>query len=202
MIYSGHATMKYVSRAQELPSVMNSIMGSVRSGFADAIFVYRHPLDSLLTNWVWWRSYLHDNRSISGISEVYPNVDDLCAELDRNFCDFLALADGNPDFFAAAPGPRFLSFAEYVEETELHLQSAPLALRLEDFMTDPLQEFSKVAAVLSLDLAAGSSIPPPRSKPYGYLAVQEKVPRFRNFISELSAETKGRIERIGYRVEV
>jgi hypothetical protein len=201
MIYSGHATIKYISRAQELPAVMNSIMGSVRAGFADAIFIYRHPLDSLLTNWVWWRSFLHDNRSVSGIAEVYPNVDGLCADLGRNFGDFQALADGNPEFFAASPGQRFLSFAEYVEETELHLQAAPLALRLEDFMTDPLREFSKVAAVLSLDLAAGSNIPPPRSKPYGYLAVRDKVPRFRNFIRELDAETKGRIERIGYQVK-
>ena len=202
MIYSGHATMKHVSRAQELPAVMSGILGAVRSGFADSIFIYRHPLDSLLTNWVWWRSYLHDNRSISGISEVYPNVDGLCAALEQGFGEFQALADGSPDFFASAPGLRFLSFAEYVEETELHLQAAPLALRLEDFMTDPFKEFSKIAVVMSLDLAASRfSIAPPRSKPYGHLAVQEKVPRFRDFINELDAETKKRIERIGYHVK-
>jgi hypothetical protein len=202
MIYSGHATIKHVSRFQELPAVMSSILEAVRSGFADSIFIYRHPLDSLLTNWVWWRSYLHDKRAISGISQVYRNVDDLSAELEENFCEFLALAEGNPDFFAAAPGARFLSFAEFVEETELHLQSAPLGLRLEDFMADPLKEFSKIAAVMSLDLAASScSIAPPQSKPYGYLAVRKRVPQFRNFINELDAETKERIERIGYSVK-
>jgi hypothetical protein len=199
MIYSGHATIKHASRGQELPAVMSAILGAVRSGFADSIFIYRHPLDSLLTNWVWWRCYLHENRAVSGISDVYKNVDELCAELDRNFCDFLALAQGSPDFFAASPGPRFLSFAEFVEETELHIQSSQLALRLEDFMSDPLKEFSKIATVMSLAPPAdGFRIAPPRSKPYGYLAVREKVPRFRDFIEQLDGETRERIARIGY----
>jgi hypothetical protein len=199
MIYSGHATMKHVSRFQELPAVMSSILGAVGSGFADSIFIYRHPLDSLLTNWVWWRFFLHDNRAVSGISEVYRTVDGLCAELEENFCDFLAFAEGNPDFFAAAPGQRFLSFAEFVEETELHLQSAPLALRLEDCMSDPLKEFSKVAELISLDLnGKRSGIGPPRSEPYGYLVVRERVARFRSFIDRLDAETRGRIRRMGY----
>jgi hypothetical protein len=202
MIYSGHATMKHLCRLQEPPAAMRSILQAVRSQFANSIFIYRHPLDSLLTNWVWWRSFLHDNRAISGISEVYPNVDDLCAELERNFSDFQFLAQGDPEFFAASPGPRFLSFAEYVEETELHLQAAPLALRLEDCVTDPLKEFSKVAELISLDLNGNSSrIGPPRSKPYGYLAVREKVPRFRSFIDGLDAETRGRIARMGYGIE-
>ena len=201
MIYSGHATMKHPCRLQEPPAVMSSVLQAVRSQFANSIFIYRHPLDSLLTNWVWWRSFLYDNRAISGISEVYANVDDLCSELERNFADFQSLADGDPDFFAAAPGPRFLSFAEYVEETELHLQAARVSLRLEDSMADPLKEFSKVAEVISLDLnGSGSRIGPPRSKPYGYLAVRERVPRFRSFIDGLDAETRGRIARMGYSI--
>jgi hypothetical protein len=201
MIYSGHATMKHLCRLQEPPAVMSSILQAVRSQFANSIFIYRHPLDSLLTNWVWWRSFLHDNRAVSGISEVYKNVDDLCAELERNFADFQSLAQGDPEFFAASPGPRFLSFAEYVEETELHLQAAPVSLRLEDSMIDPLKEFSKLAELISLDLNGnGSRIEPPRSKPYGYLSVREKVPRFRSFIDGLDAETRGRIRRMGYSI--
>jgi len=76
------------------------------------------------------------------------------------------------------------------------------ALRLEDFMIDPVREFSKVAEVISVDLGLTSmGIAAPRTKPYGYLAVREKVPRFRKFVSELDAETKRRIERIGYNVD-
>jgi hypothetical protein len=201
MIYSGHATIRHASRAQELPDVMSRILEAVRSGFADLIFVYRHPLDSLLTNWIWWRTYIRENRLISGISQVYRNTDDLCADLDLNFLDFTAFAEGDPDFFAGVPGPPFLSFQEFVEETELHRQSATLTLRLEDFMADPFQEFSKIVGVMSVDLDLSRlSLAPPRSRPYGYLAVQDKVPRFRNFINELNAETRTRIEAMGYTV--
>ena len=203
MIYSGHATMKYVSRAQELPAVMSRILEAVRSGFANLIFVYRHPLDSLLTNWIWWRTYIRDNRSISSISEVYKNRNDLCADLEENFFEFQAFAEGDPGFFAGVPGPPFLSFPEFVEETELHLQSATLTLRLEDFMIDPFKEFSKIAEVMSVDLHLSRlCVAPPRTKPYGHLAVKDKVPRFRTFINELNAETKGRLEKIGYSVRV
>jgi hypothetical protein len=106
MVYSGHATLRHASRMQWGPAMTSRILEAVRSGFADLIFVYRHPLDWLLTNWVWWRTYLRYNRMISGISQVYKNADDLCADLELNFSEFKAFAEGDPDFFAAVPRPR------------------------------------------------------------------------------------------------
>ena len=152
MIYSGHATIRHVARGQSLPAVTSRILEAVRSGFADLVFIYRHPLDSLLTNWIFWRSLLRDRKMGATIEQVYKNTDDLCADLEQNFLDFKAFAEGDPDFFAAVRGPRFLSFPEFVEETELYIRAATLALRLEDFMTDPLKQFSKIAEVMSVDL--------------------------------------------------
>ena len=201
MICSGHVTMKYISRGQSLPEIMHRIEHAVKVRFADSIFIYRHPLDSLLTNWVYWRNYLRDNRSVCGISEVYENPDDLCADLDTNFFEFTAFAEGHADFYAGLIGPPFLSFAQFVEETALHYQAASLTLRLEDFTFDPVREFSKIAELMSADLdLSGVRIPPPRSKPYVHQAVKEKVPRFKNFISRMDLETKRKIEKIGYRV--
>jgi hypothetical protein len=121
--------------------------------------------------------------------------------LELKFSEFKSFADGDPEFFASAPGPRFLSFAEFVEETGLHLQAATLALRLEDFMADPRKEFRKIVEVMSVDLDSSClSVAPPKAKPYGYLAVKDKAPRFRNFIDDLDSETKRRIEKIGYNV--
>jgi hypothetical protein len=203
MIYSGHATIRHVSLGQELPAVTSRILEAVRSGFADLIFVYRHPLDSLLTNWIWWwpisRGKVKFPNCISGISQVYKNTDDLCADFEQNFFEFKAFAEGDPDFFAAVQGPRFLSFPEFVEETELYLQSATLTLRLEDFMIDPFKEFSKIVEVMSVDFDLSRlRVAPPKTKPYRYLAVKEKIPRFRNFIDGLDVETRRRIETIGY----
>jgi hypothetical protein len=202
MIYSGHATIRHASRLQYPPEITSRISEAARSGFADVMFVYRHPLDSLLTNWVWWRTHIRDKSMISGITEVYKNnTDDLCADLERNFPEFEAFARGDPEFFAAAPGAPFLSFSEFVEETELHLQLATLKLRLEDFMIDPLREFSKIVEVTSVGLNLNRlHIIPPRARPYRYLTIKEKVPRFRSFIKGLNELTKRRIEKIGYRV--
>ncbi len=201
MIYSGHATVRHSSRLQALPVVMGCILEAVRLEFADLIFLYRHPLDSLLTNWIWWRTHIRDNRWIAGISEIYTTPDELCAVLEQNFPEFQSFAEGDPAFFAAAPGQPFLSFPEFVEETELHLQSATLTLRLEDFMVDPLREFRKVAETMTVDLDSSRlSVDRPKSKSYGYLAVRERVPRFRDFIEGLNADTRRRIEAIGYDV--
>lgn len=199
MIYSAHATIKHVSRGQAQPDVTRRMLEAVKSGLADLIFVYRHPLNSLLSNWVMWRTYIRDNRIISATSEVYRTRDEFCADLDTNFSEFEAFAAGDPDFFAVLFGPPFLSFAEFVEETVLYIRSATLPLRFEDFMVDPLKEFSKIANLLSVDLDTGRlRIERPRAKPYGYLAVKDKVPRFGNFIRDIDAETKARIETIGY----
>jgi hypothetical protein len=202
MIYSGHATMRHTSGGQESPAVTSRVLEAVRSGFADLIFVYRHPLDSLLTNWLWWSTISRGKMNyLFSVSEAYKNTDDLCADLEQNFCEFQAFAEGDPDFFASVPGPRFLSFREFVEETELFLQAATLSLRLEDFMIDPLKEFSKIVEVMSVDVDLSRlRVAPPTTKPYRHLAVKEKVSRFRNFINELDAETKRRIEKIGYHV--
>jgi hypothetical protein len=201
MIYSGHATIRHASRAQALPAVTSRILEAVRSGFADLIFVYRHPLDSLLTNWIFWRTYVRDKGGLFAW-HVYENTNDLCADLEQNFPEFEAFAEGDPDSSAAMPGPRFLSLPEFVEETELFLQCATLALRLEDFAIDPLKEFSKIVELMSVDVDLSRlDVAPPRTKPYRYLTVKEKVPRFRDFINGLDAETKRRIEKIGYTVE-
>jgi len=141
--------MRYMSRGQSIPAIMRRILEAMRSGFADVLFIYRHPLDSLLTNWVYWRTYARDDMG-TVVSDAYKRTDDLCADVERNFSEFMAFAQGDPNLFAAEPGPRFLSFQESVEETELHLQAATLTLRLEDFMIDPFKEFSKIVEVMSV----------------------------------------------------
>ena len=199
MVYSGHVTMKHVSRAQEPPAVMGRILQAIEAGFADSVFLYRHPLDSLLTNWIWWRTFLRHNREISGISQLYRNNHDFSSDLEENLAEFRAFAAGDPDCFGPQPGPRFLSFAEFVEETELHIGHATLALRLEDFAIDARKEFGRIAGVLSIDAGwEGRSFAEPKTRPFRHLIIQQNSAGFRKFVHDLDAETRQRIDRIGY----
>ena len=98
-------------------------------------------------------------------------------------------------------GRPFLSFAEFVEETELYLDVATLPLRLEDFATDPLAGFLRIAGVMSVELVLSRlRVAPPRAMPYGHLTVRDSVPRFRDFIERVDALTKRRVEMLGYRL--
>jgi hypothetical protein len=214
LIYGGHATMKYISRAQALPALTGRILETVRAGIADLIFVYRHPLDSLLTNWVFWRNYVRRNNTNATISQAYKDKGQFYVDLAQNFTEFEAFVEGDSSFFVGLPvnpaniedqtvprGARFLSFKEFMEETELFFKSATLALQLEDFMIDPTKELSKILTLMSVDLDLGRlRLPLPESKAYRYLSATEKVPSFRDFINRLDRETRTRIETVGYRI--
>jgi hypothetical protein len=203
MIYSGHAAIRHLSMSLALPAVTTRILEGMRLGFADLIFIYRHPLDSLLTNWVFMRTIFRENRLAASISHVYKSTDEFCADLEQNFEDFNSFAERKPVPWAFYRALRFLSFSEFVEETELFLEAATLGLRLEDFIIDPLKEFSKLAEVMSVNLDLSRlHIAAPRSKPYGFLAVKQKVRRFSDFIDGLDSPTKRRIEKMGYHLHV
>jgi hypothetical protein len=199
MIYSGHATIKYPSIGQASPEVTNALIQAARSRTADLIFIYRHPVDSLLTNWIWGLQMDGGSTNPAYVSQIYKNIDDLCAYLQQNFSNFRAFAEGDPLWFKGGRAPRFLSFQEFVEETELFRQVATLALRLEDFTVDPGKEFAKIVEVISANGDSSySRIDPPKAKPYKFLAVRKKVPEFSDFLDGLSAETKKSIESCGY----
>jgi len=198
-IYIGHSTMRYLSRQQAPPLVTNRILQAKKSGNADLIFVYRHPLDSLLTNWVWWREYLLRNQWIEGISSVYKNTEELCLDLEKHFSEFESFAGGGSPFSADSEGLGFLSFPEFVEETDLFIQSASLSLRMEDFSADPVKELTKLFRAISFDCHPPDlQAAPPATKMFRFLEIKERIPQFRSFIADLEPTTKARIEKMGY----
>jgi hypothetical protein len=199
MIYSGHAAMKYHARGQALPDVTGRILEAVGLRAADLIFVVRHPLDALVTNWVWFRTFDRYRKKIDSVSDVYDSTADLCDDLEKNFPEFQAFAEGERDVYVGLGGPRCLSLHEFVEESELFMRSEALSLRLEDFMADAHKGFSKIIEVMSAKVDSHRlRLDPPRTKPYRYMAVRDKVPLFEKYIERLNGDTKMRIERIGY----
>jgi hypothetical protein len=205
MIYSGHMTLRYVSRGLNPPEFANRIVESVWSGAGKMIFIYRHPLDSLLTNWVWWRSYLRAGSVATDdgafISSSFNSLDELCEIIEQEWADFEAFTAGDPAFFTDLPGARFLSFAEFVEESVLLFEQATLRLPLEAFVANPYAAFVKVVAIISPDMRLSRTlhIRRPQSKPGAHLFVMNKVPRFNEFVNSISPETKRLMLKLGYR---
>lgn len=152
-IYAGRKTMKYTSRDQRPPSITSRILKAVQSGSADFIFAYRHPLDSLLTNRVWWRTYIREKRMSGSFRNCIKNTDDLCAVLEQNFPECGALRKVTLGFGSTHVGR---------------------------YRIDRLR------------------IPPPRTQPFHYWAVQQKVGPFKAFVDGLSPKTKKLIARIDF----
>jgi hypothetical protein len=142
MVYTGHATTKYACRGLRLPAITNRMLEAVKARHADLIFVYRHPLDSLLTNWLWWRTYIREKRIIRSIWDIYRSLDELCLGLEQDFQGFKAFAEGDPAFFSAAPGPPFLSLPQFVEETDLYIQWPQSRRVWKTSRSNPVESFS------------------------------------------------------------
>jgi len=205
MIYCGHMTLKHVSTGLNPPEFASRIVESVRSGAGRMIFIYRHPLDSLLTNWVWWRSNVRAGATGpehgAFISSSFKSLDALCEIVEQEWASFEAFAMGDPAFFADVPGACFLSFAEFVEESVLLFEQATLRLPFEAFMTNPYAAFVKVIDVISpeMRLSCTSHIARPQSKPGTHLFVMKSVPRFNEFVNGIGTETKRLMLKLGYR---
>jgi hypothetical protein len=204
MIYSGHMTLRHVSRGLEPPEFANRILESVKSGAGKMIFIYRHPLDSLLTNWVWWRSYLRAGSVATAdgafISSSFKSLDALCEIVEQEWASFETFTAGDPAFFTDLPGARFLSFAEFVEESVLLFEQATLRLPLEAFMSNPYAAFVKVINVISPEMRPSYTlhIERPQSKQGTHLFVMKRVPRFNEFVNSISLETKRLMLKLGY----
>ena len=117
-------------RAQAVPAVTSVILegGRDRGCCRLDFHLLGIPWIQLLTNWVWWRTYMRDRRMISGISSVYGSEWRSMCRFERNLSELEAFAGGGPRFLPACPGTPFLSFQEFVGD-RLFIRSATLSLR-------------------------------------------------------------------------
>jgi len=199
MIYSGRMTLKYPSSEQNSPDVGNRIVQLVSSGTARLIFIYRHPLDSLLANWVWWRSFLFRRDRGVSISSSFQSLQQLSEFVDREWGSLEAFALGDASFYGSS-GYRFLSLSEFVEESVLLFERATLNVRFEELAVNPYRAFVRLADVISPEMHVRPSlhIQRPNAKPGAYSFVMKTVPRFEAFVNRLSPETKLLMMKLGY----
>jgi len=203
-IFSGHATLMYdYERAGFTPPAFGrALLERAAAGLINVIFIYRHPLDSLLSNWIWWRRWA----MTSGIAESYKSEEEFHRDLNDNFYEFSLFCGGSKDFTRIVEGtdakPTFMSLLEFVHETELFLSSPNVhCFRFEDFKTDAVREFKRLVSILAPDLTPKSdNVPLPKSLANRYELAKENVSPFGAFMASLPRDVTKRINALGYSV--
>ena len=152
MIYSGHATLKTVSSFQKNPDFSKKkLIEPLANGCHQMIFMLRHPLDSLFSNYFWWQHCILINSAHSlGISSVYRGLDEFIEKIESDivsFCHFVETGEitKNNNGFG-----KFLSLNEFIYETFLWSQVPSMnVFKFEDFLDDYLGQIEKLEILLS-----------------------------------------------------
>ena len=152
-IRSGHVCQRSV-RGFSDPVVMDHLIRLGEEGRARLVFLLRNPLDSVITNWFWWRELDQTGRTIAGVADV-EDPREIFHREQEDFLQFCATGNG------------FMSLTEYLEET-LALFAHPLfhVIRFEDMIRDRFRTAKNLLTHLScpFDPQRLVGIQPPRSK--------------------------------------
>jgi hypothetical protein len=206
VIRSGHTTSIYKVAGLYPPDYGRALLERAAAHQINFVFIYRHPLDSLLTNWVWFRHLHISKKMTSGITQVYKSEEDFHRELDSNIYEFSLFCGGSKDFTritkGSEPSSAFLSLLEFVDETEAFMTSPNVqCFRLEDFVSDTAEEFKRLVSIVAPDLIPNlGKVPMPRSSSSHYHSAKKNVSSFRSLIGSLPTDIVRRIEAMGYSV--
>lgn len=204
VIWSGHTTVqKPVVAGHAGSDYGQSILDLGRNGLANIVFLYRHPLDSAISNWVWWRTLLEQKRYIMGIGERYKTDDELFADLRANFYEFALFCTGSIDFMKlyGAPYPPFFSLTDFVSETAYFLNCDFVhKFRFEDFLADPRAQFSRFMNIVdpSAQLSLEDLAEPKAAKKSKYVLAMEQVSEFKQLMDTLPRQLRADIRKMGY----
>jgi len=205
-IFSGHVTCTYESAKCHSPSFGRALLERAAAGLINLVFIYRHPLDSLLSNWVWFR-LLHRKLTPGGIAGgAYASEEAFHRDLNDNLYEFSQFCGGSKDFIRITTGsdttPNFMSLLEFIHETEVFVTNPNVhCFRFEDFKSDAAREFKRLVSILAPDLTPKSdNVPLPRSLSNRYELAKGNVSPFQVFTASLPIDITKRINALGYSV--
>ncbi|MCW5701031.1 MAG: hypothetical protein KIT82_00385 [Bradyrhizobium sp.] len=205
IIWSGHTTVIHDQVAGHEPAALGrSVLKLAEEGAADIIFIHRHPLDSLLTNWTWWREFLAKKKMISGIVGKYSTQEEFFKDVANNFDELALFADGSKDFMRlySEEHTHFFSLRQFVVETAAFVNHESVhSFRFEDFISEPNEQFSRIMRIIDpLAISGKIDVPKPRAEKNRYIEVCKHVPAFKNLVESLPRDVKLQINELGYQM--
>ena len=203
VILSGHVGTTYHCDAFLPGNLGRVLIDRTAAGLVNLIFINRHPLDTFLSYWAFTRTPI-GTRENGYVTTKYKSKEDFHRDLNDNLYSFSLLCGGSKDFGRIVAGPAaqwtVLSLLEFIHETEVFVSSRNVhCFRLEDFGSNPTEEFKRLVSILAPDLTPKpDNVPLPRSATSHYQSAKENVPSFRALVASLPRDIKKRIEALGY----
>lgn len=205
MICSGHATLKYESSFQVEPGkAFENLIRPLHDGFHNIVFVRRHPVDSLFSNWAWWRRFCDTGIPHGGaVKEVFGGNQGLIEDIRSNIPAFLKfMTEGCVPSRQNDPAERsvFLSFEQMLDETLAWMDVpgvVPISFEdihenldaLSDTMTNLLARRPWGALVLE----------PPRSSAFNYRQIFNDHKDIQSLVcAGIGRESSDKMARMGY----
>jgi hypothetical protein len=207
-IFSGHTNLIYEGGVflEHPASFGRALLDRAAARLINLIFIYRHPLESLLTNWVWFRHFHQFKKMTSGIEDVYKSKEDFHRDLNDNIYEFSLFCGGSKDFGRITAGKEvtltFLSLLEFIDETEAFIGNPNVhCFRFEEFGSNAVGEVTRLISIMAPDLTPKfDNVTVPRSLPGRYESSKENSPSFRALMKTLPTEIAKRIIAMGYSV--
>jgi len=176
------------------------------------ISVVRHPIDCLISNWIWFFNLVKDHSPYTSIADSTFSNDSILADfISTHFSSLQSFVNGDLlervfdflDFGSCIDhrlrGPCFLSFPTFLEEMKAGVNAAHLSFKFESFSDALDPSLIKFYSSLGLDhdeiLLDG--IEPPKAEPYRYKKLVLLSDPLNRLICRLSEEL-GDIGCLGY----
>ncbi|OAH08972.1 hypothetical protein pfor_3c0292 [Rhodobacteraceae bacterium SB2] len=220
VICSGHATLKNPSSFQMAPDQTHELLlCPLHDGFHSILFITRHPVDALFSNWAWWRRFCDTGMPHNGaVKQVFGNNRGLIEDIQSNKTAFLKfMAEGRvpwPQSYSSSKigsifrdykksgCDKFLSFEQMLDES-LAWMDIPgvVSLKFED-IHEHLETVSDTITNLLTRRPWGSlTLELPLSTAFNYRQIFEDYPEIQSLVcSEISVEGYDKLLQMGYNV--
>jgi hypothetical protein len=205
VIFSGHVASTYERVGFRTPDFWRTLIERAAAGLVNLIFIYRHPLDSVLSNWAYFH-HLKKTGVPRGIARGYKAAEDFHRDLNDNIYEFSLFCGGSQDFPRVLAGSYgkggFMSLFEFIRETEVFVSNPNVhCFRFEDFQRDATAEFKRLVSILAPNLTHQvDHAASPEASSSRYQSAKENVTSFRALMDSLPADVKKRIMALGYSV--
>lgn len=205
VICTGHATLKHSSSFQMEPDQTDKLLlCPLRDGFHCILFVTRHPVDSLFSNWAWWRRFCDTGIPHHGaVKEVFGGNRGLIEDIRSNKKAFLKfMTEGRVPSRPNYPAEvyRFLSFEQALDESLAWMGVPGVVSIMFEGIHDHLDKVSDTITTLLARRRWGSLILElPVSSAFNYRQIFGDYPDIKSLVCDgIGRESSDKLTRMGY----